>query len=114
MFISVHDLELRKLEFAESIAPGFIDFGQDLVQRAPLKTSGRAELLEEHHGGKKGMKVGAIKGEEGGRAETSALAIEVGDRPCNQHGERGWASEAGKCRALQDVGREAVRDGIHG
>ncbi len=52
MFISVHDLELRKLEFAESIAPGVIDFGEDLVQRAPLTASGRAELLEEHHGGK--------------------------------------------------------------
>jgi uncharacterized protein len=52
MFISIHDLELRKLEFAESIAPGILDFGQDLVQRAPLQASGRAELLEEHHGGK--------------------------------------------------------------
>jgi DUF177 domain-containing protein len=56
MFISIHDLELRKLEFAESFAPGIIDFGQDLVQRAPLKTSGRAELLEEHHGGNSNVK----------------------------------------------------------
>ena len=60
------------------------------------------------------MKVGAIEGEEGGRAETSALAVEVGDRPSDDHGERGWASEAGKCGAFQDVGREAVSDGIHG
>src|SRR3954463_10854302 len=52
MFISIHDLELQKLEFAESVAPGVIDFGEELVQRAPLKTCGRAELLEEHHGGK--------------------------------------------------------------
>jgi len=55
MFISIHDLELRKLEFEESIAPGVIDFGQDLIQRAPLKASGKAELLEEHHGGKKNV-----------------------------------------------------------
>jgi uncharacterized protein len=52
MFISIHDLELRKLEFAESLAPGVIDFGPDLVQRTDLKATGRAELLEEHHGGK--------------------------------------------------------------
>jgi uncharacterized protein len=52
MFISIHDLELRKIELAESIAPGVIDFGPDLIQRAPVKASGRAELLEEHHGGK--------------------------------------------------------------
>jgi hypothetical protein len=60
------------------------------------------------------MKVGAIKGEEGGRAEASALAIEVGDRPSDQHGERGWAGEAWKCCAFQNVGRETVSDGIHG
>src|SRR4051794_25749053 len=52
MFISIHDLELRKVEFAESFAPGAIDLGPDLLQRTPLKATGRAELLEEHHGGK--------------------------------------------------------------
>ncbi|MCU1285107.1 MAG: hypothetical protein JWO13_1457 [Acidobacteriales bacterium] len=52
MFISIHDLEVRKLEFAESFAPGVIDLGPDLIQRTALKATGRAELLEEHHGGK--------------------------------------------------------------
>jgi uncharacterized protein len=56
MFISIHDLELRKLEFAESYAPGVIDLGPDLIQRTPLKSIGRAELLEEHHGGKHHVK----------------------------------------------------------
>ena len=52
MFINIHDLELRRLEFAESIAPGIIELAPDLIQRTALKTTGRAELLEEHHGGK--------------------------------------------------------------
>ncbi len=52
MFISIHELELRKLEFAESFAPGVIDLGADIVQRAKFAAQGRAELLEENHGGK--------------------------------------------------------------
>src|SRR5436305_14575706 len=52
MFITIHDLELRKLEFAESFAPGVIDFGPDLEQRNQLTAKGSAELLEENHGGK--------------------------------------------------------------
>jgi uncharacterized protein len=52
MFIKAKDLELRKLEFDESILPGIINYGDDLRQTAPLKTAGRAELLREHRGGK--------------------------------------------------------------
>ena len=52
MFFALHDLELRKIEFAETYAPGKIDLGEDTVQTSPLKAEGRAELLEEHHGGK--------------------------------------------------------------
>jgi uncharacterized protein len=52
MFIKIKDLELRKLEFDESILPGIIEYGEDLTQSAPLRTSGRAELLKEHRGGK--------------------------------------------------------------
>jgi len=50
MFIKIKDLELRKLEFNETFAPCVIDFGQDLVQTAPLKASGRAELIRENRG----------------------------------------------------------------
>ena len=50
MFIKLKDLELRKLEFDESFAPGVIELAEDLVQTAPLKTTGRAELIREHRG----------------------------------------------------------------
>jgi len=52
MLIKVKDLELRKLEFNENFAPGVIDFGEDLVQKAPLAATGRAELIREHRGGR--------------------------------------------------------------
>lgn len=52
MFIKVKDLELRKMEFDESIVPGTIEYGDDLTQTAPLKATGRAELLRENRGGK--------------------------------------------------------------
>ncbi|HZD92976.1 MAG TPA: DUF177 domain-containing protein [Candidatus Sulfotelmatobacter sp.] len=50
MFIKIKDLELRKLEFNETFAPGVIDFGEDLVQTAPLRSSGQAELIRENRG----------------------------------------------------------------
>src|SRR5262249_2018383 len=47
MFLSVKEMEVRKVRFDETFAPGQIDFaGQDLVQRSPLRTTGSAELLE--------------------------------------------------------------------
>jgi DUF177 domain-containing protein len=52
MLIKTKDLELRKLEFDETIQPGIIEFGEDLTQTAPLQTSGRAELLRENRGGR--------------------------------------------------------------
>jgi DUF177 domain-containing protein len=52
MLIKVKDLELRKLEFNETFAPGLIEFGEDLVQRAPLAAAGHAELIRENRGGR--------------------------------------------------------------
>jgi uncharacterized protein len=52
MFISLQDLEVKPVEFAETFAPGKIDFGQDIVQQGGLRAEGRAELIEEDHGGK--------------------------------------------------------------
>jgi DUF177 domain-containing protein len=47
MFLSVKEMEVRKIRFDESFPPGEIDFaGEDLVQRSPLLASGSAELLE--------------------------------------------------------------------
>jgi uncharacterized protein len=51
MFISIKDLELRKLQFNEEFLPGTVDFGSDVRQLGPLKMEGRAELVREHHGG---------------------------------------------------------------
>ena len=50
MLIKVKDLELRKLEFNETFAPGVIDLGEDLVQTAPLPAWGHAELIRENRG----------------------------------------------------------------
>jgi uncharacterized protein len=50
MFFEIKDLELHPIDFAESFAPGAIDLGSDYRQRLPIETSGRADLVEEHHG----------------------------------------------------------------
>jgi uncharacterized protein len=50
MFIEIRELELHPVDFQEEFSPGVIDFGSDLRQRTPLSTSGRAQLVEEHHG----------------------------------------------------------------
>jgi uncharacterized protein len=50
MFIKVKELELRKLEFDETVAPGMINLGADVTQTGPLVASGRAELVRENRG----------------------------------------------------------------
>jgi uncharacterized protein len=50
MFLDIKDLELRPLEFEEEFQPNVIDLGSEARQRTPLKASGRAEVVEEHHG----------------------------------------------------------------
>jgi uncharacterized protein len=50
MFLDIQELERHPIEFKEEFQPGVLDFGEDLRQRTPLHTSGRAELVEEHHG----------------------------------------------------------------
>ena len=56
MFISIQELELHRIEFAEEFRPQVIDFGPDLRQQTELRASGRAELIEEHRGGKETVK----------------------------------------------------------
>ena len=53
MFIKVKELELRKLEFDESLDPGAIELGPDITQTGSLKTTGRAELVRENRGARK-------------------------------------------------------------
>lgn len=50
MFLDITELELHPLDFAEEFQAGVIDLGSEARQRGPLKASGRAELVEEHHG----------------------------------------------------------------
>jgi len=50
MFLDIKELELHPLEFAEEFQADVIDLGGEARLRRPLKASGRAEVVEEHHG----------------------------------------------------------------
>lgn len=63
MFIRLSDLELRRVEFSESYAPGTIVLGEDIEQKSALTASGHAELIEENHGGKLVVKDIRVVGE---------------------------------------------------
>jgi uncharacterized protein len=63
MLIEIRELELHPIDFEEEFSPGVIDLGADVRQRAPLKSEGRAQLVEEHHGKRKSLKDIRLKGE---------------------------------------------------
>jgi uncharacterized protein len=51
MFLSVKEMELRKIRFDETFQPGQIDFsGEALEQQSPLHATGVAELLAHSEG----------------------------------------------------------------
>ena len=55
MFLDIKLLAVQPLDFEEEFPPNVIDFGGDALggevrQRTPLRTSGRAEIVEEHQG----------------------------------------------------------------
>lgn len=50
MLIDIHDLEQRPLDFEEELRPEKVDLGTEARLRTPLRSGGRAELIEEHHG----------------------------------------------------------------
>jgi uncharacterized protein len=51
MFLSVKQMELRKVRFDETFEPGLIDFsGENLEQSSPLHAAGSAELLAHSDG----------------------------------------------------------------
>ena len=62
MFFEIKDLELHPVEFAEKFEPGVIDLGTDYRQRTAIETSGRADLVEEHHGKNKIIQDIRVKG----------------------------------------------------
>ncbi|MGC2478885.1 MAG: DUF177 domain-containing protein, partial [Candidatus Sulfotelmatobacter sp.] len=71
MFFEVKDLELHPVEFAEKFKPGVIDLGADYRQVTPIESSGRADLVEEHHGKHKIIQDIRIQGRLATRLELS-------------------------------------------
>jgi uncharacterized protein len=50
MLIEIRELELHPIDFREEFSPGVINLGADLRQQGTLRSEGRADLVEEHHG----------------------------------------------------------------
>lgn len=48
MFISVQELEIRAFAFSEEYPADTLKLDEDVRQALPLRTSGRAELVQEH------------------------------------------------------------------
>jgi uncharacterized protein len=69
MFIEVAELELHPIDFQEEFPPDAIDLGDDVRQVTPLKTSGRAQLVEEHHGKRQVIQDIRIQGDLSTRLE---------------------------------------------
>jgi uncharacterized protein len=63
MFIAIHELEDHPLDFKEEIGPDTLDLGADMRQSNVLRTSGRADLVEEHHGKHKVLQDIRLKGD---------------------------------------------------
>src|SRR6267378_5340918 len=62
MFIELKDLEIHPVDFREEFGPGLIDLGGEVRQRSPLRSEGRADLVEEHHGKHKVVQDIRVKG----------------------------------------------------
>jgi uncharacterized protein len=71
MFFEIKDLELHPIEFSEKIEPGALDLGPDYRQVTPVESSGRADLVEEHHGKHKVIQDIRIRGQLATRLETT-------------------------------------------
>jgi len=69
MFLNIKDLELEPLEFAEEFSPEAIGLNGEARQKGPLKTSGRAEVVEEHHGKHEIIKDIRLRGKLAGQLE---------------------------------------------
>ena len=63
MLLQIHELEHRPVDFDEEYSPGAIELGTELQQRTNLHASGRAQLVEEHHGKRQTIKDIRINGE---------------------------------------------------
>jgi uncharacterized protein len=63
MLIEIAELELHPIDFQEEFPPDAIDLGADVRQLSVLRTSGRAQLVEEHHGKHKVIKDLRLQGD---------------------------------------------------
>jgi uncharacterized protein len=71
MFFEIKDLKLHPIEFGEKFEPGVIDLGADYRQIAPIEASGRADLVEEHHGKHKIIQDIRVRGRLATQLETA-------------------------------------------
>jgi len=71
MFFDIQDLELHPVDFVEKFEPGVIDFGAEYRQIAAIESSGRADLVEEHHGKHKIIQDMRVKGRLAGILEAN-------------------------------------------
>ena len=69
MFIEIRELELHPVDFEEEFGPGVIDLGTEIHQQTALKSDGRAQLVEEHHGKHLALKDIRLNGELSTRLE---------------------------------------------
>jgi uncharacterized protein len=63
MMIEIAELELHPVDFQEEFPPDAIDLGADVRQTTVLKTSGRAQLVEEHQGKRNVIKDIRVQGD---------------------------------------------------
>jgi uncharacterized protein len=71
MLIEIAELELHPIDFQEEFPPDAIDLGADVRQMSVLKASGRAQLVEEHHGKHKVIQDIRLQGDLATRLELS-------------------------------------------
>ncbi|MBZ5570328.1 MAG: DUF177 domain-containing protein [Acidobacteriia bacterium] len=69
MFIEIRELELHPVDFSEAFGLGAIDLGPDYRQTSDLQASGRAQLVEEHHGKHRTIKDIRLNGQLATRLE---------------------------------------------
>lgn len=50
MLIEIRELEVHAVDFDERVAPGVIDFDDDIKQTSDIRSLGRAQLVREQHG----------------------------------------------------------------
>jgi uncharacterized protein len=65
----ISELEREPVEFDLQLQPGAVNFGDEVEQKGPLATSGRAEIIHEHRGPKEVVPDIRLKGRYAGAFE---------------------------------------------